>query len=96
MANRPVDYSDFDEVVVERLVRGFHPGELIRAAEAAEAVRRLARLDYSDGQIAYRLGMTRRSVVRIRARRSIPAALTPRQNHHHLLHDAPTRPVRRG
>lgn len=94
--NRPTDYTDFDDVVVERLVAGQHPGELIRAADAGEAVRRLARRGYSDGQIAVRLGLTRRSVKRIRDRLEIPAALKPSDNGHTRRIDAPTRPRVKG
>lgn len=86
------DYADFDEVVVGRLVAGRHPGEPIRAADAGEATRRLAAAGYSDGQIAARLGMCRRSVYRIRCRLGIPAALTPRDNGHTRRHDAANRP----
>jgi hypothetical protein len=95
--NRLYDYTDYDAVVVERLVAGHRPGEPIRAADAAEATRRLAALGYSDGQIAARLGFRRRSVVRIRARLGIPAALSPNgDNHHTRPHDAPARPKARG
>jgi hypothetical protein len=90
--NTPVDYADFDEVVVGRLVAGRLPGEPIRAADAGEATRRLAAAGYSDGQIAARLGFRRRSVIRIRARLGIPAALTPDQNQFDRLHNAPNRP----
>lgn len=89
--NRPTDYTDFDEIVVERLVAGRMPGEPIRAADAGEAVRRLARHGYSDGQIAEHLGFRRRSVLRIRQRLNIPAALTPNDNGYTRLIDAPTR-----
>lgn len=94
--NRPTDYTDFDEIVVVRLVAGRHPGEPIRAADAGEAVRRLARQGFTDGQIADRLGFRRRSVLRIRQRLDIPAALTPHQNQHDRLHAAPSRPRAKG
>ncbi|GAA2696446.1 hypothetical protein [Actinoplanes palleronii] len=94
--NRPTDYMDFDEVVVGRLVAGRHPGEPIRAADAGEATRRPARQGYSDGQIAVRLGFRRRSVIRIRARLDIPAALTPNDNQMTRAHDAPARPRAKG
>lgn len=97
MGRPRVDYTDFDEVVVHRVVNGRHPGQPFRPADAGEITRRLATQHrYSDGQIAHALGMTRRSVIRIRARLGIPAALTPRQNNHHLTHDAPSRPVSKG
>lgn len=94
--NRPTDYTDFDEVVVERLVAGRLPGEPIRAADAGEATRRLARIGFSDGQIAVHLGFHRRSVKRIRDRLGIAAALSPSDNHHARLHDVPTRPRKAG
>lgn len=96
MKTRLTDYDAFDEVVVERLVAGHRPGEPIRAADAGEATRRLARLGYSDGQIAVRLGFNRRSVIRIRERLSIPAALKPNQNQFDRLHNAPNRPRKAG
>lgn len=96
MKNRLYDYTDFDAVVVERLVAGDRPGGPICAAVAAETTRRLARLGYSDGQIAARLGFTRRSVLRIRHRLGITAALKPTQNQHDRLHDAPNRPRKAG
>jgi len=85
--NKPVDYTAFDEVVVGRLVAERRLSEAIRPADAGEATRRLARLGYSDGQIAARLGIRRRSVLRIRQRLDIPAALTPRDNGYTRPHD---------
>lgn len=93
---RLTDYTAFDEVVVRRLTDGCSPGGKVTAADRGEVTRRLAARGYSDGQIAYPLGLTRRSVLRIRIRLGIPAALTPRQNHYHLMHDAPTRPSAKG
>lgn len=72
--NRPVDYADIDEVVVREAVAGRWTGKL-RAADAAQAVRVLAGQGHSDGQIALLVRRTERSVVRIRARHEIPAAL---------------------
>lgn len=77
--NTPVDYAAFDEVVVLELMAG-RAVTRVRRADTAEATRRLARLGYTDGQIAYRLGCTRRAVWRIRVRHGIPAAVTPRDN----------------
>lgn len=77
-------------------LRGRHDGLHIRAADAAEATRRLAELGYSDGQIAERLGFTRRAVHRIRQRRGIPAALTPHHTRYTRPHDAPARPKAKG
>ena len=90
------DYDDFDHVVVDRLVAGRHPGEPIRAADATEATRRLAAAGYTDGQIAHRLGFTRRSVARIRARRGIPAAAPVGTCGHTRPIDAPNRPSKAG
>lgn len=93
---RSTDYADFDEVLVDRLVAGRPASCPIPAADAAEATRRLAADGYTDGQIAVRLGMTRRSVVRIRHRLGIPAALRPDQGRHDRRHDAPNRPRAEG
>jgi len=96
MPGKPPDYTAYDEVVVQRLMADRFPGEAISAADAAEATRRLARRSYSDGQIAYRLGMHRRSVIRIRARHGIPAGLPVGSNRHDRPHDVPTRSRKRG
>lgn len=85
------NYDDFDEVLVDRIVAGDRAGCPISAAEAAEAVRILAGRGYNDGQIAYRLGFTRRSVIRIRRRRGIAAALPRGSNRTHCLVNAPHR-----
>lgn len=85
------NYDDFDEVLVERIVNGDRVGVPIPAAEAAEAVRILAGRGYDDGQIAHRLGFTRRSVVRIRRRRGIPGALPFGSNGTDRKVDAPHR-----
>lgn len=88
-------YDHVDEIAVQRIVDGRHTGR-VGYAEAAAATRRLAAAGYSDGQIAARLGYRRRSVVRIRVRHNIPAALTPRQNAYDRQHDAPNRPRKAG
>lgn len=93
---RRTDYANFDPVLVDRLVHHGTDGLHIRTPDAAEATRRLAHLGYSDGQIAARLGFTRRAVHRIRQRLDIPAALTPHDNRHTRPHDAPARPKARG
>ncbi len=93
MDARVVDYAGFDPVIVDRVIEERRVGTPLPAAESAEAVRRLAAQGYSDGQIAHRLGFTRRSVVRIRARRGIAPGVprgTPRTV------DAPNRPKRQG
>lgn len=56
--------SELDEIAVERAVRGI-PTHL-RPTERAEAVRRLTDLGLSAQEIARRLNVARRSVVRIR------------------------------
>lgn len=95
--NRAVDYAAYDRVVVERLVAGDHPGEPLRPADAGEATRQLVRRGFDDGQIAARLGYTRRHVLRIRQLLGIPPAL-PRNtgNGHTRLVAAPHRPRSEG
>lgn len=77
MGGKP-NYDLYDEVVVLRMLAGTyrHPegaGKRVHAPERAEAVRRLVvREGLSDGQVAHRLNMPRRSVLRIRRRRELP------------------------
>lgn len=78
-------YARYDVVVVERVISGWHTGP-IRIADAAEVVRRMAAHGYSDGQIAYRLRRSVRSVERVRARRGIPAALPRGGANQHTRH----------
>jgi hypothetical protein len=87
-----VDYDDYDEVVVERIMTGARIGCPIAAADAAEAVRRLVRDGYHDGQIALKLGFNRRSVLRIRRRLGIPATLPIGGNQYTCVQSAPSRP----
>lgn len=100
MVFRPRNYADFDEVAVQRLMSGeelqSHHRSPIRAVDVAEAVRRLAGDGYSDGQIAYLIGYTRRSIIRIRQRRGVRPALTPMQNRYDRIHDTPNRPRLKG
>jgi hypothetical protein len=86
------DYDDYDQVIVDRIIVGHRVGAPIPAPEAAEATRRLAAMGFSDGQIAARLGFTRRAVWRIRRRRGIPAALPVPSNQCTRTVEAPTRP----
>lgn len=79
----------FDEVVVQRLMRGQR--ERARTVDYQEAIIRLARRHYSDGQIAHVLGKTRESVQRIRARRGCPPALPYGSNQFSLITHVPTR-----
>lgn len=69
--------------------------DYLRDDDRSEVTRRMAALGYSDGQIAWALGCTRRSVLRIRDKLGIPAAL-PSQggNRVHLRFDMPTRKAR--
>lgn len=96
MSRPPTDYSAFDEVVVVRLVTNRHTGGRIHPADAGEACRRLAEAGFTDGQIALRLGCWRRTVIRIRRRLGISAALRPNQNFRQRRHDVPGRPVAAG
>jgi hypothetical protein len=56
----------FDPVVVDLLVAGRSVPGLVAPADVWEAVRRLVRDDFSDGQIALRVRYTRRQIIRIR------------------------------
>lgn len=88
------DFTDFDHEVVRRLLAGERVGAVRRFADTLEAVRRMARAGWSDGQIAYRLGCHRRSVWRIRARYAIPAALPVGATKG--VSGIPNRPVQKG
>jgi hypothetical protein len=76
----PVDPSKHDPVIVARLVAGEHHPGRVNDSDAHEAVRQLVALGFSDGQIAYRVPRRVRSVLRIRARMGLPAALPPGSN----------------
>jgi hypothetical protein len=89
---RSIDYEDYDEVVVDRIVSGTRVGSPISAPDAAEAVRRMAVAGYDDGQIALRLGFRRRSIIRIRQRLGIAPALPVGGNHLTRVHPTPGRP----
>jgi hypothetical protein len=69
-----------DPVIVERLVAGEHHPGRVSDTDAAEAVRQLVALGFSDGQIARRVPRRVRSVLRMRARMGLPAALPPGSN----------------
>lgn len=96
MSRPPTDYTAFDEVVVHELVAGRHRGGPVHPADAGEATRRLALLGYTDGQIAARIGCWRRTVLRIRQRLDIPAALERGQDFRKRRHEVPGRPVAAG
>ncbi len=90
---RSINYADFDPVIVERVISGHRVGSALPAPESAEVVRRLAAQGYSDGQIAHRLGFTRRAVARIRQRRGIAPGV---MRGHCPTVNAPSRPKRQG
>lgn len=92
-----VYYQRYDDVIVRDLMAGRPCALPASPADCAEAVRRLALALYSDGQIAYLMGKTRRTVLRIRQRHNIPPALTPRSNAYHRHHQhVPARPSAAG
>ncbi len=91
-----VDYTDVDDVIVRRVMGDEPHGAPLSPADAAAAVKRLAGLRYSDGQIAYLLGCSRRSVHRIRVRHQIPAGVPRFTNPYTLPVSAPTRPKGHG
>lgn len=69
------DLSDFDEEVVRRLLADEPVGSRPRRADTVEAVRRMAGSGWSDGQIAFRFGFHRRSVIRIRQKHGIASGV---------------------
>ncbi len=80
-----------DEIAVQRLMAGDPMDGPRRRADGVEALRRLAAAGWSDGQIALRLGRTRRQILRQRARYGIPTTVTPGVGHG--VPGVPTRPV---
>lgn len=66
--------DDIDDVAVDLATAG--EDVRLTAAERREAVRRLNSLHYSDNEIAARLRITARAVLRIRSGAEIPAART--------------------
>jgi hypothetical protein len=89
----PTDYTAFDPVVVDRLLAGRDPGRWpVSPADAGKVVRRMAESGYSDGQIAHRLRMWRRSVIRIRQKLGVAAAMRPGRNPPERRKPAPNRP----
>lgn len=79
--------APFDVIAVERLVAGDRPAH-VHPADRAEAVRRLALAKFTDGQIAHRIGCTRRTALRIRSALGIPAVLPARgANQYDRAHD---------
>lgn len=94
MATPRVPRGPYDEVVVDRLITG-HPAGRVRPADLAEAIRRLAGNQYSDGQTALLVGRSRRTVLRVRSRHRIPAGV-PSGSSRHLPVDAPILPWTKG
>lgn len=67
----PLDPDAYDEAVVQALL--LERPVAARTVDYWEAVRRLWRERYTDGQIAARLRKRRRNVLRIRKRLGLPA-----------------------
>jgi hypothetical protein len=71
--------APFDPIAVDVLVSPrFKNPVHVHPADRAEAVRRLALAKFTDGQIAHRIGCTRRTALRIRTDLGIPAVLPAR------------------
>jgi hypothetical protein len=81
----------FDPIIVERLIgEHFENPPRVTAADRWEAVRRLALRQFSDGQIARRIGIARRTAFRIRTALGVPAVLPARgANQYDRVHDVP-------
>ena len=84
--------TPFDEIVVARLLAG-QPVGFVHARDREEAVRRMAVDEYTDPQIARRIGCSLRTVQRVRSRLSIPGRPVG-TNEHTRKHDALTIPWR--
>lgn len=65
----------YDPDVVQRLVDALPATKSAGPADLWEAVRRLNATGFADGQIAYRLGCSRRHVQRIRAELGLPPVM---------------------
>lgn len=65
--------GEFDWVQVERVINGGPPTGLSRS-ERDEVIRRLNAAGLSDPQVAQRVAITPRTVLRVRNRLDIPAA----------------------
>lgn len=81
-----------DPIVIERATRGEVIRQRVNKIEAIEIIRRLARQQYHDGQIAHILNRPRRSVQRTRDVHGIPPGVSRRYGSRTLPVDAPTRP----
>jgi hypothetical protein len=96
----PPAYGTYDEVVVLQYMRGEVSKTVPRrryAEERAEAIIRLVGQGYSDGQIADRTGLWRRSVERVRMRLGVEAPNPPGSNLYTRLRALePARPHRAG
>lgn len=73
--NKHYDPAGFDEGAVQELCRGsWSPHH--RTVDFWEAIRRLnTRERLTDGQIAYRIGKPRRTVLRVRTKLGVPAVV---------------------
>lgn len=87
---------DYDEILVESIVNGERVRGTIRPADRREVTRRMALREFTDGQIAERLGCTRRTVLRNRQILNVPASLPLGGNQQTRTHDAPNRPIKAG
>lgn len=80
MSARGVAYrarqDEVDEVAVLRAVMGEPPAVMTRGERVA-AIAQLARRGYSDRAIADRIGITTRSVTRLRSQYGIPSRIAP-------------------
>lgn len=91
MGRPAVSARPYDRTVVDTLVSGQEVRGHILSPDAWEATRQLARLGYSDGQIAIVVKRTRRQVSRIRNAFDIPAPLAG-GGHSYLPVKAPSLP----
>lgn len=67
-----VPLVEVDEIAVERAIRGDRPDHLT-TGEREEVVKRLHRLNFSDGRIAEHLDVGATAVQQIRSRTGLPA-----------------------
>lgn len=82
--------ASFDHVVVGQVVSGQPVTGVIDTGSIREIVRILATAGFSDGQIAYRVGCTRRTVARHRTALSIEAPCKGLSGLTRPVHNEPT------
>lgn len=82
--------ASFDHVVVGQVVNGHPVAGVIGTGSVREIVRILAAAGFSDGQIAYRIGCTRRTVGRHRAALGIVAPCKGLSGLTRPVHNEPT------